>query len=60
MTSLADHLRRSPAAYPHSWETGPDAVFFVGMDEATFQSASFLDQRILPAGVKGESIPAPP
>lgn len=52
--TLAQHLRRSPEAYPHSWDTTADAVFFMLMDEADYARASFLDQRILTPQTPGE------
>ncbi len=57
MTSLADHLKRSPEIYPQNWDMAQDAVVFVGLPEAAFAQASFLDQRILSAQVRGEAIP---
>jgi hypothetical protein len=53
-TTLADHLRRSPEAYPHSWDQAADAVFFIRVAEADYARASFLDQRILGAQTPGE------
>lgn len=52
--TLAQHLRRSPEAYPHTWDPAADAVFFMLMGEADYARASFLDQRILSAQTPGE------
>ena len=52
--TLAQHLRRSPEAYPHSWDMTADAEVIMLMEEADYARASFLDQRILTPRTPGE------
>ena len=54
MTPLAQSLALSPEVYPHTLDAVNDAVYCVRLTEADYARASFLDQRALAPGVKGD------
>lgn len=54
MTPLAQSLALSPEVYPHTLDAVNDAVLFVRLTETDYARASFLDQRALAPGTKGD------
>ena len=56
MTPLAQSLALSPEVYPHTLDQVNDAVLFIRLTEANFARASFLDQRALAPGTKGDGV----
>jgi hypothetical protein len=54
MTPFAQNLRRSPEAYPHTWDLAEDRLLFLQMREADYVTASFLDQRAVNPQAKGQ------
>ncbi len=56
MTPLAQSLALSPEVYPHTLDAVNDAVYCVRLTEAEYARASFLDQRALAPGTKGDLV----
>lgn len=60
MSDFADRLRRDPDLYPHSYDPMADALLIVEMTHAGFETASFLDQRILTPQMRSQWVAGPP
>lgn len=54
MNTFAENLKRSPEAYPHTWDIAQDQVLFVQMQAKDYAGAAFLDQRAIAANAKGQ------
>jgi len=60
MAAMADipaDLARSPAFYPMALDMAREAIFFLAMDEVTYNASSFLDERIAAHEKTGSWIP---
>ncbi|MBU6172973.1 MAG: hypothetical protein KGQ60_04180 [Planctomycetes bacterium] len=44
---LYEMLRQTPLLFPFQWNTSADAIDFVGIQEAEYSQASFLDNRVI-------------
>jgi hypothetical protein len=59
MNSLAESLRNSPELFPHSIDLTHDTVKFIRLQRAEYESASFLDERVLRANHGASAYPWP-
>lgn len=57
MDGLAESLQRSPELFPHSFDELRERISFIRLSRSDYQAASFLDGRILLAGVLQTSLP---
>jgi len=56
MQDLTDSLSRSPEWFPHALDTQNDALSFISLSRNDYDRASFLDNRILSALTRTQSI----
>lgn len=59
MPDLLAELLPAPTLYPQKFDPVRDTVYFVGLDEAAYRAASFLDDRLLAPGMQGRWLPYP-
>jgi hypothetical protein len=59
MDEIQDDLGRSPEQFPHALNVRDDSVAFVRLAKADYETASFLDARILTGGRESRSVSWP-